>query len=71
MVRLPTCPICKHLLPAADTDAPSFSPFCSERCRSIDLLRWTDGRYAIVEPLDPLRHAELLEDDDPTDVELE
>lgn len=26
-------------------------PFCSERCRKIDLFRWFDGRYAIVEKL--------------------
>jgi len=70
MVRLPACPICKCQLPAADTAPPSFTPFCSERCRNIDLLRWNDGRYAIVEPLDPLRHAELLDDDGP-DVEME
>ena len=26
-------------------------PFCSERCRKIDLFRWFDGRYPIVEKL--------------------
>ena len=31
---------------AALDDLPSF-PFCSERCRLIDLGRWVDGRYAI------------------------
>ena len=29
----------------------SSAPFCSERCRKIDLFRWFDGRYAIVEAL--------------------
>lgn len=29
----------------------SSAPFCSERCRKIDLFRWFDGRYAIVEKL--------------------
>ncbi len=28
-------------------------PFCSERCRKIDLFRWFDGRYAIVDELSP------------------
>ena len=28
-------------------------PFCSERCRQIDLYRWSEGKYAIVEPIDP------------------
>ena len=27
-------------------DLPSF-PFCSERCRLVDLGRWIDGDYAI------------------------
>jgi len=34
-------------------DLPSF-PFCSERCRLIDLGRWIDEAYAIpASPLDP------------------
>ena len=29
-----------------------FRPFCSERCRLLDLARWTDGSYRIAgEPL--------------------
>ncbi len=52
MIRPPSCPICKKPLPTepAETVAQN-APFCSERCRQIDLLRWFDGRYAIVEPL--------------------
>jgi endogenous inhibitor of DNA gyrase (YacG/DUF329 family) len=37
-------------MPAAE-GAPDCFPFCSERCRQIDLLRWSKGQYAIVEPL--------------------
>ncbi len=37
------CPTCKKLV---DRDAPA-TPFCSERCRLIDLGNWLDGRYAI------------------------
>jgi uncharacterized protein len=53
MIRPMTCPICKKpvVVPAVN-DAPWF-PFCSERCRQVDLLRWCQGAYAIVEPLDP------------------
>jgi uncharacterized protein len=40
--------------PKAD---PACVPFCSERCRQVDLLRWSRGKYAIAEPLDP-RHLE-------------
>ena len=50
MIRRQTCGVCKKEL---KLDAPQqFFPFCSERCRNIDLYRWTEGRYAIVEPLD-------------------
>jgi endogenous inhibitor of DNA gyrase (YacG/DUF329 family) len=40
------CPICKREVPARE-GVPAFGPFCSARCRSIDLGSWLDGRYAI------------------------
>ncbi len=40
------CPICKRELPVHQ-GAPAFGPFCSARCRSIDLGSWLDGRYSI------------------------
>ncbi|HZW32044.1 MAG TPA: DNA gyrase inhibitor YacG [Isosphaeraceae bacterium] len=41
------CPICSRRLEiAARNDLPSF-PFCSKRCRLIDLGRWADGTYVI------------------------
>jgi endogenous inhibitor of DNA gyrase (YacG/DUF329 family) len=41
------CPICsKPYEIAALDELPSF-PFCSERCRLIDLGRWADGKYVI------------------------
>ena len=40
------CPICKRQLPASEGIRP-LGPFCSERCRSVDLGSWLDGRYAI------------------------
>ncbi len=41
------CPICSKAF-AVETidDQPGF-PFCSERCKLIDLGRWMDGNYAI------------------------
>ncbi len=42
--RCPTCS--KSYEIAALDDLPSF-PFCSERCRLIDLGRWADGKYVI------------------------
>jgi endogenous inhibitor of DNA gyrase (YacG/DUF329 family) len=26
---------------------PRWRPFCSERCRLLDLAKWTDGSYAV------------------------
>jgi endogenous inhibitor of DNA gyrase (YacG/DUF329 family) len=46
MVRPSLCPICRKPLPVLDADAP-YRPFCSERCKSIDLGGWLDGRYRI------------------------
>ncbi|HEX3447782.1 MAG TPA: DNA gyrase inhibitor YacG [Isosphaeraceae bacterium] len=41
------CPICSKSYEIASVDAlPSF-PFCTDRCRMIDLGRWIDGKYAI------------------------
>lgn len=37
------CPICKKEVPFG---APEM-PFCSERCRLIDLGRWADEQYRI------------------------
>ncbi|MBX6316553.1 MAG: DNA gyrase inhibitor YacG, partial [Isosphaeraceae bacterium] len=44
------CPICGKSFEVAKLgDLPSF-PFCSERCRLIDLGRWIDGSYVIPGP---------------------
>ena len=39
------CPICGKEVLADNPDAPK--PFCSERCRSIDLRRWLNEEYSI------------------------
>ena len=41
------CPICKKTVPEPREGEKSFLPFCSERCKLIDLGRWLDGRYQI------------------------
>lgn len=47
------CPICGNRFEApALADWPSF-PFCSERCRLVDLGRWIDGDYALPGPEAP------------------
>ena len=58
-----TCPICaKPYETATLADLPTF-PFCSARCRLIDLGRWIDGAYAIPTHQDP-RSAEPGSDHD-------
>ena len=40
---MPACPICRQPI---DETRPS-RPFCSERCRLLDLGNWLDERYAV------------------------
>ncbi len=42
------CPICKK--PADSAAHPDF-PFCSERCRLLDLGKWASERYVVSEPV--------------------
>jgi hypothetical protein len=48
-VRLAKCPSCKGPVPA-DT---KHLPFCSDRCRLVDLGRWFHGDYTVSRPLRP------------------
>jgi uncharacterized protein len=41
------CPTCRKPVTAKD---PEF-PFCSERCRLIDLGKWASGKYVISSPV--------------------
>jgi endogenous inhibitor of DNA gyrase (YacG/DUF329 family) len=41
----PVCPTCRKPLPA-DADR-RFRPFCSERCKLIDLQKWLGGAFVI------------------------
>ena len=38
------CPICKQNVA---WEGNAFRPFCSERCKNIDLDNWLEGRYRI------------------------
>jgi endogenous inhibitor of DNA gyrase (YacG/DUF329 family) len=53
------CPICRRDVGAAD---PRFRPFCSERCRLLDLSAWINDRYRI--PGDPVPTHDPANDDD-------
>ena len=41
-----SCSICDRLMPGAPREWPEY-PFCSKRCKTIDLGRWLGGKYAI------------------------
>lgn len=41
------CPICQTPVPEPTAGQKSFFPFCSDRCKLIDLGRWLDGKYQI------------------------
>jgi len=47
------CPTCRKPFTAARKEDAPFRPFCSSRCRMIDLGRWLDGTYSISEPMTP------------------
>jgi endogenous inhibitor of DNA gyrase (YacG/DUF329 family) len=54
MIRIVTCPICdRPLISERQPEPPPTFPFCSVRCRQIDLQRWFDAKYQIVEPMEP------------------
>ncbi len=41
------CPTCRNIVLKND---PEF-PFCSERCRLVDLGKWASGGYVISSPM--------------------
>ena len=54
------CPICRKIVLRTEAEFP----FCSERCRIIDLGKWASGAYVISTPVnDPeeLMNAESAE----------
>jgi endogenous inhibitor of DNA gyrase (YacG/DUF329 family) len=46
-IRSLRCPICKKPVKSQDQEFP----FCSARCRSIDLGKWASGAYVISSPV--------------------
>lgn len=56
------CPVCDRPMAGAGTaEWPEF-PFCSDRCRLIDLGRWLDGSYRV--PAEPGGEEPGPEDDE-------
>lgn len=42
-----SCPTCRKAAPDTSEDFP----FCSERCRLIDLGKWASGQYVVSSPV--------------------
>jgi endogenous inhibitor of DNA gyrase (YacG/DUF329 family) len=56
------CPICKKSVSDATpgAESPKYFPFCSERCKLIDLGNWISTGYRI-----PVKNADEDEDGEP------
>ncbi len=60
------CPICGK---PTDSEVQAEFPFCSERCRQVDLGNWATERYVISEPAFDEEALEKLMLDDPEEDE--
>ena len=58
MSSTPACPTCQK--PAAAFSESCF-PFCSERCKMVDLGKWFGEEYKIPSPLRPDHFEEFAE----------
>jgi endogenous inhibitor of DNA gyrase (YacG/DUF329 family) len=63
-MRLANCPICEKRF---DFDASEAAPFCSRRCRQIDLKRWLGEEYSVPVIRDP--ESEADRDEPPLETE--
>ncbi len=52
------CPVCGK---PADFNTPPVGPFCSSRCKTIDLGKWLGEEHRISEPLRPDHFEEFEE----------
>jgi endogenous inhibitor of DNA gyrase (YacG/DUF329 family) len=55
------CPICKKTVKNTDAEFP----FCSPRCRTIDLGKWASGAYVVSSPTSDEEEALADRSDDP------
>lgn len=62
-MALMVCPTCRQKF---DSDQTEALPFCSERCRMVDLGRWLNEKFSL--PIDPEADvAEMDDEDDPSE----
>ncbi|CAG0931554.1 hypothetical protein PLCT1_01819 [Planctomycetaceae bacterium] len=53
------CPECQHAFEYIDARSHPYFPFCSEQCKLLDLGRWLNGEFKIVEDL---KNAQSMKD---------
>ncbi|HXS78037.1 MAG TPA: DNA gyrase inhibitor YacG [Terracidiphilus sp.] len=58
------CPTCKQTVAVGAEDFP----FCSARCRLLDLGKWASGKYVVSSPVqdisDLLEHSDIRKNED-------
>ena len=59
---MPRCPTCNKEFPG-DPKKPYY-PFCSERCKMIDLGKWLDEEYKFSESLPSVEMEEDMNNED-------
>ena len=57
----PRCPICQ--IPVDAEQTPPFRPFCSPRCKQLDLKNWLEGTYRLPRELQPEDLEELSDEE--------
>ena len=58
--RTVSCPACRQ--PALYSERNPYRPFCSARCRGVDLVAWANESYRV-----PVKPSADVEDEDPED----
>jgi len=66
------CPVCRKIIKASvqeQNEEAKFFPFCSQRCKLIDLGAWLDANYKIISELKSQKSGESSDTspDAPTD----
>lgn len=61
------CPTCGRRVEYTEVSEVPQRPFCSHRCRMIDLGKWLDGQYRISDPVETDPHPPRPLDEPPVE----
>lgn len=59
------CSICRKTFRVPTRRDAPFRPFCSYRCKMVDLGKWLSGEYVVSEPIRPDELEKLEHKDEP------